>query len=280
MRTVPNFYILNLAVSDIIYLVVLFYYAWPGSTMLLEGDIMCFILPFCIGMSNNLTAYSIIVLGFQRYMVTVYPLHVRFSSQPKWRATGATVCGVWIVAALFAIPSARIKYVCDASLFLWLTNYLQRVAIFRLLVSCVLPLCLIAFFYIVMSCHLLKSRDSLSEETQNARLNTRTTTAIVVLGLILVFLFSNVPFHFYEVYLISSINLEKPLYEMGKEMSGFDNLKLITSVLRIFLSINSCLNPVALFITSLAFRNHFKRYLAFCCKAKSPPTDFEFTRRN
>ena len=116
MRTVPNIYILNLAISDIIYLTVLFSVVLPDSAKWLRGDIMCIFLPFCFHMSISLTAYSIAVLGFQQYRVTVYPLHVLFSSQRKWRATGATICGVWIVAALFVIPSARKDYVCGVPL--------------------------------------------------------------------------------------------------------------------------------------------------------------------
>jgi hypothetical protein len=53
----------------------------------------------------------------------------------------------------------------------------------------------------------------------------------------------------------------------------------IMSILKHFLSINPCLNPVALFCASLAFRGQLKRYLTCCCKAKSPPNDFELTRR-
>jgi uncharacterized membrane protein len=140
-------------------------------------------------------------------------------------------------------------------------------------VSCVLPLCVIAFFYIMMSYHLLKSRYSLSEETQNARLNTSKNTAKVMLGLTLVFVFSYLPYHIIETYLNSSIDWEKSITEIKKEIGEFENLLKLRSVLDIFFSINSCLNPVALFCTSLAFRRHFKRYLTCCCKTKSPPTD-------
>jgi len=111
MRTVPNMYNLSLAINDIIYLTVLFSVFLPYSAKWLRCDFMCIFLPFCFHMSISLTAYSIAVLGFQRYSVTVYPLHVRFSSQTTWRATGATICGVWIMAALFAIPSTRNNFV-------------------------------------------------------------------------------------------------------------------------------------------------------------------------
>jgi hypothetical protein len=186
---------------------------------------------------------------------------------------------VWIVAALFAVPSVLTKDFCGSSIFVWLTNYYQRVAIFYVLVFCVFPLCVIAFSYIMTFCHLSKSRFSLTE-THNARQNTRKNTAKVVLGLTVVFLFSYLPSHIYEMFLVLSINFDKSDYEIVKEFEVISNLAHILSVLDLFLSINSCLNPVALFCTSLAFRRHFKRYLTCCCKTKSHPTDFELTRRN
>jgi hypothetical protein len=65
MRTLPNMYIFNLAISDIIYLTVLFseacanriYDAW------LQGDFMCMFLPFCRLLSVCLSAYSIAVFS-------------------------------------------------------------------------------------------------------------------------------------------------------------------------------------------------------------------------
>jgi somatostatin receptor 5 len=280
MRTVPNMYILNLAVSDIIFLTARLFEVLINFFTLVRDDIWCFSMTFCFRMPIILIAYSIAVLSFQRYMVTVYPLQICVSSQPKWRATGATICGLWIVAALFTIPSARTKHYCGAIIPLWLTKYYPRVTIFELLVFCVLPLCVIAFSYIMTSLHLLKNRFSFSEETQNPRLNKRKTTAKVVLGLTLVFLFTSVPFHVCETFTILNVNLERTVSEIVKELKGTDNLTPITWILEILLSFNSTLNPVALFCTSLAFRRHLKRYLTWFCKTKSPTNDFELARRN
>jgi hypothetical protein len=228
----------------------------------------------------GLTAYSITVLSIQRYRVTVNPLDVCVSSKPTWRATVATICGLWIVAALFAIPAVRSKYFCVKSIFLWRTKYYHRVAIFHLLVSCVLPLCVIAFSYIMTALHLVVSSCSLSEETQNSRLNTRKITEKFVLGLTVIFLISYVPYHISENSLYRSINLHIPLVTVMDELGWVRNLIDITSILKSFLSIYSCINPVPLFCTSIAFRRHFKRYLTCSCKAKSPPTDLYLTRRN
>jgi hypothetical protein len=63
-------------------------------------------------------------------------------------------------------------------------------------------------------------------------------------------------------------------------MVWFFTFEDIRSILNLFLSINSCLNPIALCCTSRAFRRQLKRYLTCCCKAKSTPTEFELEGRH
>jgi hypothetical protein len=75
----------------------------------------------------------------------------------------------------------------------------------------------IAFSYIMTARHLLESSCSLSEETQNSRLNTRKNAAKVVLGLTVVFLISFVPYHFCETFLFSGIKFDKTLIEIAEE---------------------------------------------------------------
>jgi hypothetical protein len=128
--------------------------------------------------------------------------------------------------------------------------------------------------------HLLESSSSISEETQNPQLNKRKNTARVVLGLTVVFLISYVPYHISETYFYSTLHLNIFIQQFLKEFEQKKNLLELKQILKYFLSINSCLNPVAVFSTSLAFRRQFKRYLTCCCKAKSTPNDFELTRRN
>jgi hypothetical protein len=277
MRTVPNMYILNLAISDIIYLTVLFFEicSYRIHDLRLSSYILCAYFSFFLHLSVGLTAYSIAMLSIQRYKVTAYPLHVCVSSKPTWHATGATICGVWIVAALFAIPAARSEYLCGTTFFLWRTNYYQRVFIFQLLVSCVLPLCVIAFSYIMTARLLVESSCSLFEETQNSRLNTRKSSAKVVLGLTFVFLISYVPFHFSEAYLFFGMNLDNSIYKIFEERLWAFTFEDFIPFLKILISVNSCLNPVTLCYTSLAFRRQLKRYLTCCCKTKFTLTDIE-----
>jgi hypothetical protein len=282
MRTVPNMYILNLAISDTIYLTELFLDTFREAISITweRGEIGCGLFAFWLRMSLGLTTYSVAVLSIQRYRVIVNPLRAHVSSQPTWRGPGAIICGVWIVSALFAVPTTRAKDLCVESVSLWRTTYYQHVTIFHLLVTCVFPLCVIAFSYIMSARNLVENSFSFSEETQNPQLNTRKTTAKVVLGLVVVFLISYVPYHICKTYFFYSIYFQNTLAKLVDDSDSFNNFIDIMMMLKHLISINSCLNPIALCCTSLAFREHFKRYLTCCWKKKSPATVFELIRRN
>jgi hypothetical protein len=274
MRTVPNMYILNLAISDIIYLTVLFFeaYAYQISGLWLRDDFICNFLPFCRRVSVCLSAYSVALLSFKRYTVIVNPFHFHVSSKPTWRGTVATIFGVWIVAALFAVPSAVSSYLCVEDAKFTPIRYYKRVVIFELLASCVLPLCVIAFTYIMTARDLVKSSRSISEGTQNPQLKTRRNTAKIVVGLTVVFLISYVPYHVFLTYIILNRDMDDA-YSSVRFMIFNLNYGMQNLLSTGFLLINSCLNPVALFCTSSPIRQHFKRYLTCFCKTNSLSTD-------
>jgi hypothetical protein len=191
----------------------------------------------------------------------------------------ATICGVWIVAALFALPSAATSYLCVNNFKLQDEWYYKRVVIFELLASCVLPLCVIAFTYIMTARHLVVSSRSISEGTQNPQLKTRRNTAKIVVGLTVVFLVSYVPYNVFMTYVSWNGSIDN-YYLTFRDMISDSNYGMQILISTCFLLINSCLNPVALFCTSSPFRQHLKRYLTCFCKTNSPSTDLELTRRN
>jgi len=116
----------------------------------------------------------------------------------------ATICGVWIVAALFAVSSALSKYLCVGFFVSKSKNYYHFVVIFQLLVSCVLPLCVVAFSYVMTARHLVECSRSITEGTQNPQLEKRRNIAKTVVGLTVVFMISYVPYHVFWTYLIYS----------------------------------------------------------------------------
>jgi Leucine-rich repeat (LRR) protein len=284
MRTVPNMYILNLAISDIIYLTVLFCEACAISIsgMWLDGEFSCTFFPFCRRLAVGLSAYSVAVYSVQRYRVTVNSIQDIISSQAKYCFTVATICGVWIVAALFAVPSALSKYRCEGLPHSIIATYYQLVVIFELLVSCVIPLCVVAFSYIRIARHLVVSSRPISEGTQNPQLQTRRFSANIVVGLSVVFVITIVPYHAFWTYInfreVGKISFEN-IPDIGFNMANYE-LRYPNLISTCLFSINSCLNPVALFCTSSPFRENLKRYLTCHCKTNTRTNYIELQRRN
>jgi len=279
MRTVPNMYILNLAICDVIFVTVLFFEAYANkiSESWLYNDFMCRFLPFFRRVSVCLPAYSVAMLSIQQYTVAVKQNYVHDSSKPTWRGIVATIFGMWFVAALFAVPSAVSSYLCVRDAKMTPTTYYQRVVIFELLASCVLPLCVIAFTYIITARHLVKCSRSIPEGTENPQMKKRRNTAKIVVGLTVVFLISYVPYHVFLTYIIWTRDIDE-VYSSIRVMIFDLNYGMQNIISTGFLLINSCLNPVALFCTSSLLRQHFKRYLTCFCKTNSSSTEPEPTR--
>ena len=185
------------------------------------------------------------------------------------------------MAALFAVPSTLSMNPCQEISRAVLILYYQYVVIFELLVSCVLPITVIAFSYVMTARHLVVRSRAISEGTQIAQLQqTRRNTAKIVVGLTFIFVISYVPYHVFWTYFICSHEQSGPsrsTYILHQSNYKFQYTYLISNC---FLLINPCLNPVALFYTGSHLRQHLKRYLTCFCKTSSPSTDLELARRN
>jgi hypothetical protein len=282
MRTVPNMYILNLVISDIIYLTVHFSDLYVNEIYDSLADVdftsMCSFLQFCSNLSVGLSVYSVAVLSIQRYTVTVNPFLVHVSSKSTWRVTVASIFGVWILAAIFAVPSTFPRFLCGKD-FLRELRYYKLLIIFDLIVFCVVPLCVIAFTYIMTARHLVENSRPLSEETQNPQLKTRRNTAKVLVGLTVVFSITCVPYYAAWTYFFWTPEINTPNYPFKyKDISPstYGELLYKNLISTCFLLINPCINPLALFCTSSQFRQHLKRF----CKTNSHPADIELARVN
>jgi hypothetical protein len=265
IRTVPYMYIINLAISSLIPLTLTFSTLCAyriNDTLLLPWNLIEFV-ECCCQMTVGL---SLAMLSYQRYRVTMNHVHVRVSSQPTWRIAVVKLGEVWIVAALFALPSTIIYNVIKRNVIFDIVTYLKYVALFELLVSCVFPLCVIVFSYIMTHRHLVESPRSTSEGTEHPQMSSK-----VILGLTVVFMFSYVPHYALNTYIVFN----------SEWWSGRIYYKLFLYQVGSYLVlINPCLNPVALLCTSALFRKHLKRYLTCTCKANPPPTDIELTITN
>uniref|UniRef100_UPI00398E4EE0 G-protein coupled receptor 54-like isoform X1 n=1 Tax=Pristiophorus japonicus TaxID=55135 RepID=UPI00398E4EE0 len=106
MRTVTNFYIANLATTDIIFLVC----CVPFTAVLyplpswIFGEFMCKFVNYIQQVSVQATCVTLTAMSVDRWYVTVYPL--RSLRQRTPRVAMAVSLGIWIGSFIVSIPVA------------------------------------------------------------------------------------------------------------------------------------------------------------------------------
>lgn len=105
MRTTTNVLILNLAVSDLLFIVFCVPFTaldyvlvvWPF------GDMWCKTVQYMIVVTVNASIYTLVLMSLDRYLAVVHPIESR-----AWRTEENTVivCAVlWVAIAVLALPA-------------------------------------------------------------------------------------------------------------------------------------------------------------------------------
>jgi hypothetical protein len=242
MRSDRNIIILNLAVADILSVLcnaslqVLFI---SGKTFE-EVKIYYRIIDLSLEVSTGVCIYSIVVLSVQRYSAVV-PTHkcskcglaTRFNSN-------LFVCVLWVAGCMPQI----IHVTSGMSFRVW--------AMRNLILYCVVPVLAMATFYFLTSWRLRQSVRKMPGEAirQETVRHARVRSSNVLIALIAVFFISYTPiqlFRFIELWFYGGGYL-------------FEYVDLIAYSM---LSLNSCFNPVALYVASGSFRRYFNKYLYY-----------------
>ncbi|KAJ8949051.1 hypothetical protein NQ318_016952 [Aromia moschata] len=184
------------------------------------------------------------------------------------RATRITLCiaiSIWILAIVCAVPAAvgsHIKgipadnvqfVVCYPFPEHWLNDtYPQVMVLSKFLVLYVIPLAIIAVFYLSMAVYLILSTRNVPGEMQGMQrqIKARKKVAVTVLIFVAVFAVCFAPLHAFMLFFYFNPRAQE-LYN-----AFWHYLRIVGFCLAY---INSCANPVALYFLSGAFRKHFNR---------------------
>ncbi|GLV34742.1 CCHamide-2 receptor [Carabus blaptoides fortunei] len=256
MRNVPNTYILSLALADLLVIVTCVPFTsivytveyWPWGTA------VCKLSETTKDVSIGVSVFTLTALSAERYCAIVNPLR-KLQTKPL---TVLSAVLIWVLAAIFALPSALFSNVQDMpisenkSILIctpfpdvpYQKTYTQVNVVTKALIYYILPLCVIACFYILMAQRLHASARDMPGELHGVQSVTqaraRRHVARMVLAFVIVFFMCFLPYHLFELW----FHLNPTAYDDYNDY--WHALRIIGFCLSF---LNSCVNPVALYCT-------------------------------
>ncbi|XP_075214785.1 neuropeptide CCHamide-2 receptor-like isoform X2 [Lycorma delicatula] len=284
MRNVPNTYILSLALGDLLVIVTCVPFtslvytieSWPW------GELICRLQEASKDISIGVSVFTLTALSAERYCAIVNPIR-RHVTKPL---TIVTALAIWVFSLLLALPAAIFSKVHSTTLTNngtieyctpfpdeFGTSYAKTIVLFKFLAYYAVPLCIIGGFYVLMARHLVLTTRNMpgEQQGQSNQVQARKKVAKVVLAFVIVFIICFLPMHIFMLWF--------HFYPHSRdEFDEYWNAFRIVGFCLTF--INSCINPIALYCVSKAFRKHFNRYLFCCIKQSSQLNDMTLVHMN
>ncbi|XP_070832305.1 endothelin receptor type B-like [Chaetodon trifascialis] len=267
MRSGPNILIASLALGDLIHIVIdipinayrLMAEDWPF------GVVLCKLVPFLQKTSVGITVLSLCALSVDRYRAVVSWNRIKGIGVSAWTAIEITL--IWVISILLAVPEVvgfdmiTMDYK-DKHLRICLLHPMQTAQFMQFYKSVkdwwlfgfyfCMPLAWTAIFYTLMTRKMLKSTENtLSDHTKQRR-----EVAKTVFCLVIVFALCWLPLYLSRILKLTLYDEKDP--NRCQLLSAF----LILDYFGINMaSLNSCVNPIALYVVSKRFKRCFKACL-------------------
>jgi hypothetical protein len=278
MRTSTNACIFTMAIGDLLSIVfnIPLFYVLLVSKRWTVGVALCKLLWFFSDFAVGLSIFAVTMLSVQRYCgivnTNVYIYNGRLALRSRL-VSGFNIFLIWILAFGFAVRTAVTANVtnekCYSSAGSYSPEFSKNIALLNLFVFCIIPLAVIAVFYVLTACHLIASARDMPGEASISHskiIQARKKGAKTVLGLTGVFFVSYVPWYLWQV-----------VFFWG----GFSSDYKITTYTYTFLYYlffgTLCFNPIALYCVSSTFRRYFNQYLFCNCKFNTKRVDENLT---
>ncbi|XP_032440043.1 endothelin receptor type B-like isoform X1 [Xiphophorus hellerii] len=283
MRNGPNALIASLAMGDILYIVIdgpinvykLLAMKFPFADQPL-GQFLCKLLPFIQKTSVGITVLNLIALSVDRYRAVVSWSRIQCNGIPK--ETVVQIAVIWILSALLAVPEAIGFNLHHFSINsnITITTCLVRPenSFLKFYINfkdwwifgfyfCI-PLTCSAIFYGLMSHELLRHKKGDLKRSLGEQLKQRREVAKSVFCLVVIFALCWFPLHFSRLLKLTIYDPNDP----GR--CELLNILLVLDYFSINLAtVNSCINPIILFIVSRKYRHYF---MTPCGPDTAPPS--------
>ena len=252
-HTAPNILVLNLAIGDMLYVLVSapFHAEHEVHHCWQFGLVMCKLSNGMQVLSQGVCVYSLMAGSIERYCAITRPVGDNSTMSPHLK-TSLVVTMIWVVSLALSIPIMKIASMPTSVSCFYLPHFSRTALIhetFRFIVMYVIPLITITFFYTKMSRTLILSTSRFSGERQPGaapQLNTRRRVAIMLLTIAIFFGISWLPYFAYAMWFQYSFDYRKPSHNTIAHV--FRQVRFILAFL------NTCFNPVVVYALSTSYR--------------------------
>lgn len=249
MKTVTNFLILNLAVSDILYTIYVPLDIVDGeSNTWPYADFFCKIFYPLMTLSICVSAFTLMALALSRFWAVVFPLRRQVSVvQIK-----ILLVVIWFLSVIEVLPYAAFlnvskEFVCDET---WPNEQSKKMyTLILFLLQFVIPLTTITLAYTMIGLELKKSTRRTDNQILERKRNDESKKAIRMLIIVTVtFAFCNLPTS--TMWMIKDFG--------SKNIPVFDDIVAFFNILDFG---NAAANPCIYLACNEDFRREFRRYL-------------------
>ncbi|XP_060089618.1 endothelin receptor type B [Heteronotia binoei] len=278
MRNGPNILIASLALGDLLHIIIdipINLYRLHAGGNWPFGVEICKLVPFIQKTSVGITVLSLCALSIDRYRAVASWSRIKGIGVPKW--TAVEIVLIWTASVVLAVPEAigfdmiSIEYRGE-KIRTCLLNPQQKTPFMQFYKEAkdwwlfsfyfCLPLATTAIFYTLMTCEMLRKKSGM-QIALNDHLKQRREVAKTVFCLVLVFALCWLPLHLSRILKLTVYNDSDP------NRCEFLSFLLVMDYIGINMaSLNSCINPIALYFVSKRFKNCFKLCLCCWCQSK------------
>lgn len=241
--------------------------SWPW------GLTICKLSECAKDISIGVSVFTLAALAAERYCAIVNPIRRHVAGLSAKPLTILTASLIWVLAIVLAMPAALFSDVSSIPLrgnhSILVCNpfpeefgavYEKGMVMFKFLAYYVIPLCVIAGFYLCMAWHLALSTINMPGELPGGDLHiehirARRRVGKMVVCFIIVFVICFLPYHIFMLW----------FHFCPSARDDYDDYWHAFRIIGFCLSFsNSCVNPIALYLISRTFRQRFNKYLCFC----------------
>ncbi|CAN9510226.1 unnamed protein product [Ophioblennius macclurei] len=256
LQTVTNFFIVNLAVADLLVnmlcLPFTLVYTLYGEWMF--GQVLCYLLPCAQGMAVHVSTITLNVIALDRHRSIVYHMETKMSKD----MCALVIAITWAVSSLLALPLAIFREYGSFDLSMdesiqvcaekWPGSTMNGsiYSMSMLLLQYVLPLTINSVAYI----RIWKKLKTHMAHGRNDRHQRRKKTTKMLLTMVVVFAVSWLPFHAFQL-----------AADIDSSMPSMKDFKLLFTVFHIVAMCSTFVNPI---LYGWMNKNYRTAFLSVC----------------